>query len=205
MLRAGGAVVHVKRRRGRRPSAEAAAIRAAEAAGVSVARIAFEGIDRREGSVVGTYDLAPARPVADLLRARLLDDAGLTAALEGAVRAAAALHAAHFEHHDLYLDHVFVDPARPGAVTVIDLERLSVQRTVLGRGVVKDLAALESSLPEGVLSCRARSRFVSRYLHARGFPIRRLRGPLARRVATKAARIRAHPPKTPVGDAARPS
>ena len=100
---------------------------------------------------------------------------------------------------------MFADPRAPGTITLIDLERLSEQRSVLGHAVVKDLAALESSIPDAMLSCRERAAFVSTYLHARGFPIRRLRGPLARRVAEKSRKIRAHRPRTPVGDAARPS
>ena len=63
----GRLVVHVKRTKSRRPSAEAAAIRVGAAAGVPVPRIAFEGVDAKQGSVVGTLDLAPARPLDDLL------------------------------------------------------------------------------------------------------------------------------------------
>ena len=68
VLRAGGAVVHVKRRRGRRPSPEAAAIRAADEAGAPVARLAFEGVDRivacGDHSGAGVLDrLAQVAPV----------------------------------------------------------------------------------------------------------------------------------------------
>lgn len=205
VLAAGGLVLHVKRTKSRRPSPEAAAIRAAAAAGVPVPRIAFEGVDAREGAVVGTYDLAPARPLSDLLSRGALSEEAARAALLSLADAAAALHGARLHHHDLYLDHVWVDPASPRpAVTLIDLERLSRGHGVLGRTVVKDLAAIESSLPAGAFSCRRRARFLRAYLGARGFPARLLLGPLLRRVVRKAAAIRRHVPRTPVGEAARP-
>lgn len=204
VLSAGGLVLHVKRTKSRRPSAEAAAIRTAMEAGVPVPRIAFEGVDRTRGAVVGTYDLAPARPLRDLLAEGALSPAAADAALRSLARAAAALHGARLHHHDLYLDHVWVDPASPDpSVTLIDLERLSRGHGVLGRSVVKDLAAIEASVPAGVFSCRRRARFLEVYLGARGFPGRLLLGPLLRRVVRKAAAIRRHVPRTPVGDAAR--
>jgi hypothetical protein len=66
------------------------------------------------------------------------------------------------------------------------------------------LAAVESCLDGPTLSCRDRLRLLAHYLHARHFPSRFLLGPLARRVLRKAARIRAHAPRTPVGAAALP-
>jgi hypothetical protein len=204
VLRAGGLVVHVKRATSRRPSAEAAAIRASAAAGVPVPRIAFEGVDGKLGSIVGTVDLAPARPLDDLLAENALSEGAADAAFDALARATAALHGARLHHHDLYLNHVWADPRRPEAVTLIDLERLSHGHGVLGRTVVKDLAAIEASVPDGTLSCRRRARFLEAYLGARGFPARLLLGPLLRRVVKKAASIRRHVPRTPVGAAARP-
>jgi hypothetical protein len=205
VLRAGGDVLHVKRSKSRRSSPEAAGMAAAAAAGVPVPRLAFTGIDRRLGSVVGTFALAPARPFDDLLRERALSPAQVDAAWAALAEATARLHKANHRHRDLYLNHVFVDPTspRPG-VTLIDWERLGPHHGVLGSGVVKDLAAIESSVPDGTLSCPARARFLVAYLRGRGFPVRTLLGPLLRRVVRKAARIRAHAPRTPVGDAARP-
>jgi hypothetical protein len=206
VLTAGGLVLHVKRTKSRRPSAEAAAIRAAAQAGVPVPRIAFEGVDAKHGAVVGTHDLAPARPLDDLLAEGALVPDAAREALAALARAAAGLHGARLHHHDLYLNHVWVDPsARPATVTLIDLERLTRGHGVLGRTVVKDLAAIEASFPPGVLPCRARARFLRVYLDARGFPARLLLGPLLHRVVKKSASIRRHVPRTPVGDAARPS
>ena len=203
-LAVGGAVFHVKRRKSRRASREAAALAAARGAGVSVPTVAFEGLDPREGSVVGTGDLAPARPMDDLIREGRLVGPPLAAAFRSLAEAAAALHGARYHHHDLYLNHVYVDPAAAARVTLIDLERMTRHHGALGGGVVKDLAAIEASVPAGATSCKARARFLAHYLRARGVPVRRLLGPLMHRVVKKAAKIRDHVPKTPVGDAARP-
>ena len=202
VLRTPGACVHVKRSRRRGPSREAVALETAARAGVPVARIAFTGRARGLGSVVGTFDLAPARPLDDLLREGRLDADGATAALRATVRAAAALHAARLHHHDLYLNHVFVDPADPTRATLIDLERTTSHHGLLGRAVVKDLAAIHATIPDAAASCAARVRLLACYLEARRFPIWSLLGPLTRRVVAKAARIRAHVPRTPVGAAA---
>jgi hypothetical protein len=205
VLRAGPDVVHVKRSKSRRPSAEAAGMAEAAAAGVPVPRLAFRGLDRRLGSVVGTFALAPARPFDDLLRERALAPEQVRSAWDALADATARLHKARRRHRDLYLCHVFVDPSapRPG-VTIIDWERSDPEHGALGGGFVKDLAAIESSVPDGTLSCPARARFLVTYLRGRGFPVRTLLGPLLRRVVKKAARIRAHAPRTPVGDAALP-
>jgi hypothetical protein len=194
VLRAGGDVLFVKRSKSARPPAEAAAMREAAAAGVPVPRLAFTGVDRRLGGVVGT-----ARPFDDLLRERALAPAQADAAWLALAEAVARLHRAKRRHRDLYLNHVFVDPTspRPG-VTLIDWERMGPHHGALGGRVVKDLAAIESSVPEGTVSCLARARFLVAYLEGRGFPVRTLLGPLLRRVVAKAARIRRHVPRTPV-------
>jgi len=205
VLRVGEATFHVKRSRRRGPSREAAAIALAAAAGVPTAAIAFQGRAKAEGALVGTLDLAPARPLDDLLREGALFPLARDAAFRSLAEATAALHRGRLHHHDLYLNHVFVDPtgSRPG-VTIIDLERATTHHGLLGRAVVKDLAAIESSVPDGVLSCEGRARFLAHYLRSRHFPVRSLLGPLLRRVVRKAARIRRHLPRTPVGAAARP-
>lgn len=204
VLRAGGRVYHVKRRRGRAASREAAVLTALAEHGVPVVPLAFSGRDRAHGSVAGTPDLAPARPLDDLLREGALGPAAVDAAFRALAVATARLHDHKLHHRDLYLCHVFVDPAAPATVTWIDVERVGRHRGLLGPRVVKDLAAIESSVPDGALSCAARARWLRTYLAARRFPVRTLVGPLLRRVVRKAARIRAHVPRTPVGSAARP-
>ena len=133
VLRAGGLVVHVKRTKSRRPSAEAAAIRVSAAAGVPVPRIAFEGVDAKQGSVAGTVDLAPARPLDDLWpRARsLATDAAFEcrASGGGAPRRAAP--------PPRPLPQPRGPTTHPESVTLIDLERLSRGHGVPGCTVVR--------------------------------------------------------------------
>ncbi len=205
VLRVGADRFHVKRSRRRGPSREAAAIALARKAGVPTAMVAFAGRVKGAGSLVGTFDLAPARPLDDLLREGALSVPARDAAFRALAEATAALHRARLHHHDLYLSHVFVDPteARP-AVTLIDLERVTSHHGLLGRAIVKDLAAIEASIPDGIVSCEGRARFLAHYLRSRHFPVRSLLGPLLRRVVRKAALIRRHVPRTPVGEAARP-
>jgi hypothetical protein len=205
VLEAGGRRFVVKREKRRRLSHEARGLRAAAAAGVPVPRLAFEGRDGALGALAGTDDLGPARPLDDVLASGALDPRARRAALRSLARAAAALHGAGLHHRDLYLNHAFVDPAEPEPpVVLIDLERVGRHRGLLGRRVVKDLAAIESSTPDAVPRSD-RARLLVHYLRARGLPVRALVRPLARRVARKAARIRAHAPRTPVGEAARPA
>jgi hypothetical protein len=204
VLRVAGQVFRVKREKRSARSREARGLRLARDAGVPAARVAFEGRDPRLGSMVGTFDLGAARPLDDLLREGRLDAAARRATLAALARAAAALHEAGLHHRDLYLNHVYVDPgASSPSVVLIDLERVGRHLGVLGRWVVKDLAAVEASIPAGTLSATDRARFLVHYLRARGDAVRALAAGLGRRVARKAARIRRHVPRTPVGAAAR--
>jgi tRNA A-37 threonylcarbamoyl transferase component Bud32 len=194
-------------KRGRRarvgPPAELEGLRAAEAAGVPVPRVLAHGRDAARGEVVATEDLAPARPLDEVLRAGLLPPAGLRQLWADLAHAVARLHDAGIHHRDLYLNHVFVDPARAHPlVAVIDWDRAARHRRRLGRRVVKDLAALEASAA-ALVSPAARLRFLARYAAHRGLAraaSRRLLG----RVVRKARRIQRHVPRTPVGEAARP-
>jgi hypothetical protein len=205
LLRAGGRVFRVKRERRAGGSREAEGLRRAEAAGAPVARIAFEGRDPQHGSVVATFDLGDALPMDDALRAGRLEGPRRRGALRALARAVATLHDARLHHRDLYLNHVFVDPQRdPPTVVLIDLERVGRHRRSLGRWVVKDLAAIESSIPPGTLSRRDRARLLLLYLRERGARARGLAASLARRVARKAARLARHVPRTPVGAAGLP-
>jgi hypothetical protein len=180
---------------------EAAGLLRLKAVDVPCARIAAVGRDAALGALTLTHDLAPLVPLDDLLAGGLAPHPRdrLLAAL---ARLAARLHDARLHHADLYLNHVYADAAT-GRLALIDAERVASHRGLLGRAVVKDLAALDSSLPAS-LGAHARGRLLLRYLLARGLPARGLAAPLGRRIARKSARIRAHLPRTPVGAAARP-
>jgi hypothetical protein len=206
VLEAGGLRIHVKLcKRGRRPR-EAHGIEIARAARVPTATLAFRGHDPRHGSVTGTLDLAPARPLDDLLREGALGRVQARRAFETLADAVATLHDAGRNHRDLYLCHVFVrfEGSEP-RLAIIDLERLRKHRRLLGPRVVKDLAAVVSSIPPGTVPGQQAARFLLRYMIRRDIPRRGIYPGLMRRVRRKAARIRAHVPRTPVGDAARPA
>lgn len=205
LLEVDGLRIFVKHAKKARRPREAEALGKLAALRIATAPIAFSGVDPELGAVTGTLDLAPARPLDDLL-----DDGALDAAQQRRVADALAdlvgsLHDARLNHRDLYLCHVFVDPSesRP-TPRVIDLERLRRHRNLLGPRVVKDLAALLSSVPEGRTRELLRARFLLRYMARRRIPRRGVYAGLVRRIRRKAARIRKHVPKTPVGEAARP-
>jgi len=201
-----GRVAHVKVAKGRRRSPEADALVWARDHGLPTAPLAFSGLDPERGAFVGIEDLAPARPLDDWLREGAPQGAVRRRVLEALADAVARLHGLRHHHRDLYLNHVYVDPrADPALVAIIDWDRLGRHRRRLGRRAVKDLAALDASIPPGSVTARERLRFLARYLRAlpdAGGRARLLR--LSRRVERKAARIRAHVPRTPVGDAGRP-
>ena len=204
-LELGGSRIFVKQEKEHPESHEAAGIARARAARVPTATIAFRAADPEAGALVGTLDLAPARPFDDLLRAGALDRRTVRAVFGALADAVAALHDARLNHRDLYLCHVFVqvedDTPR---VTLIDFERLRRHRRLLGPRVVKDLAAIFASVPEGTTSRHQLMHFLLRYMRRRHIPWRGVARGLARRIRRKEARIRAHVPRTPVGEAARP-
>jgi len=201
-----GVTYHLKReKRGGDPPREARGIRRLRAAGVPTAPLSFEGVDPALGALTATSDLAPARPADDLLREGALEGAARRTFHDALARAVAALHDAGLHHRDLYLNHVYLAPERPGQISLVDLERVGRHRRRLGRRVVKDLAALCASVPDGSGGARAGVSFVARYARLRGLGGRARLARLARRVARKARRIRRHVPRTPVGPAAAPS
>ena len=174
--------------------------------GLPTAEPVFVGTAPRRGALCGFADLAPARPLDDLLREDALAWTTRRVVLLSLASAVARLHALRRHHRDLYLNHVYVDPAAEEPVAgIVDWERSGPHWRRLGRWVVKDLASLGASAPDGVITRSERMRFLAHYLRALpGADVRRDLPGLARRVERKAARIRAHVPRTPVGEAARP-
>lgn len=178
----------------------------ARADGLPTADPVFVGRVLGGGAVCGFADLAPARPLDDLLREDALDWTTRRVVLLSLASAVARLHALRRHHRDLYLNHVYVAPAAEEPVAgIVDWERSGPHWRRLGRWVVKDLAALAASTPDGTVTRSERMRFLAYYLRALpGAEVERDLLGLARRVERKAARIRAHVPRTPVGEAARP-
>ena len=104
----------------------------------------------------------------------------------------ARFHSQGYVHRDLYLSHVFFDPAVPigESLRLIDLQR--VMRPHIGhrRWMIKDLAALNFSTPTGLVSNADRLRWLTRYIEVRklGGSARRL----VYRIARKTHRIAVH-------------
>lgn len=210
VLELDGARLFVKRskprgffRRAPNPPPEAAALARLRAAGIPCARLAFSGVDRRLGALTATFDLAPARPLDDVLRERRLDAARTAALLRGVVDVVARLHDAGLALRDLYANQIFVRP-EGGEVALMDAERLVQHRGGLNRWVEKDLAGLAASVPPELLPPPLRGRMIVRYIYMRNLPISSTLRRFVARVRPWAERIRARAPRTPVGARARP-
>ena len=110
----------------------------------------------------------------------------------------AKLHGNGWYHRDLYLDHVVL--LEGGGLCLLDLGRARREEAPRERWFIKDLAALYSSAP-GVISPRARLRFLARWLKQRrgATPgLRRRRNELrrwSRVVQAKAKRLAQHAPR----------
>lgn len=186
-----GETLHVKRdaRPTRRSQAlEADGLLRLKHAGVPTAELVAAGrLPDGRGFVV-TRDLAPRRALDALLRdgALALNDEVLAAT----ARVAGLLHKGGLRHRDLYLNHFFVDPARPSDVVLIDAARvapLSKLRLLARREVGKDLAAfLYSCRPFG-LSDDGRARWLNQWHATSG-----LRPPSAWRLRAKENAIARH-------------
>ena len=172
---------------------------------VPAPEVVFVGYDPDRGAVLGTLDVSPARPVDDLLREGALSAQTQQRLLRSLAHAVADLHQRGLRHRDLYLNHVYVDPARGDPlVAIIDWDRLGTAFRALGRRTAKDLAALMSSIPADTVHGFVPLRFLVLYLRRRELRGRRRVRRFLRRVDSKVGRIRRHRPRTPVGDAARP-
>ena len=93
----------------------------------------------------------------------------LRAILEPLADLIARFHRAGYAHRDLYLSHIFFDPAAASqpSLHLIDLQRVIRPRYRAMRWVVKDLAALNFSTPADLLSRTDRMRWLTRYLGQR--------------------------------------
>ncbi len=109
----------------------------------------------------------------------------------------ARLHRLGWYHRDLYLQHLIIADGPAGApprLVLLDVGRARRDRHPRRRWLVKDLAALLHSTPDG-LGTRTRLRFLARYCDARDVHGRAARRALARDVLAKARRIASHAPR----------
>ncbi len=80
----------------------------------------------------------------------------------------ARLHAGGYIHRDLYLSHVFHDPEAPPerSLRLIDLQRVIRPSVRHRRWIVKDLAALNHSVPARLIRTVDRVRWLKHYMQA---------------------------------------
>lgn len=111
-------------------------------------------------------------------------------------RLVARFHRQGYIHRDLYLAHIFLEPAESApdgrlieGYRLIDLQRVFKPRWRRRRWVVKDLAALDYSTPADRVSRRERLRFLVRY--ARECDLFGSARALARRVGARVGRMNA--------------
>ncbi|UCC29585.1 MAG: hypothetical protein JSU86_15445 [Phycisphaerales bacterium] len=78
----------------------------------------------------------------------------------------ARFHERGYIHRDLYLSHVFYDPASPPeeSLCLIDLQRVVRPRLRHRRWIIKDLASLNFSAPGHLVSRTDRLRWLTHYL-----------------------------------------
>jgi hypothetical protein len=120
-------------------------------------------------------------------------------------------HANGLIHRDLYLSHIFFNPAQrgPGALTLIDLQRVFCPKWARRRWLVKDLASLNYSVGPELCTRADRLRWFCAYLG-----VRKLRPPDRRlayrtigktlRIARKTERRRAVGPMSSTSDSEKP-
>lgn len=107
-------------------------------------------------------------------------------------RLVARLHTCGYVHRDLYLSHVFYNPALPyeESLCLIDLQRVVHPEWPRRRWIVKELASLNFSTPSSLVSRTDRLRWLKHYAD-----VSKLDGStksLAYRVIGKTARIARH-------------
>ena len=193
----------VRARLGRAPRptpgrVEAENVRRLTAEGIDVMRLVAYGEKLHPGglleSFVLTEELAGYAPLDDFLLRRFpeqkQDRAGprdrdldrLIRQVAGVVR---RLHAAGFNHRDLYCCHFFVKEPEPGRfdIRLIDLQRVQHRHRFRRRWLIKDLAQLAWSAPWERIKCTHRMAFMRHYLGVRRLSVRDKR--LIRQVLAK--------------------
>jgi hypothetical protein len=116
----------------------------------------------KRGSYLVTQALDGCTRLVDYLGQTQFDRAakkGLISRLAGLIQ---KMHAAGFNHRDLYLCHILRDDR--GELYLVDLHRVQRRAAVPERWRVKDIAALHYSAPTGIISRTDRLRFLKIYL-----------------------------------------
>jgi len=117
---------------------------------------------RRRGSFLITEALESCTRLDDYLGQAKLAHAARVTLICRVADLIKKMHAAGFNHRDLYLCHILRDGQ--GNLYIIDLHRVQHRAAVPGRWLVKDIAALNYSALEGIISRTDRLRFLKAYL-----------------------------------------
>ncbi len=93
------------------------------------------------------------------------DHEHISALIEPAASLIRKFHNQGFVHRDLYLAHLFFDPEADieDSLSLIDLQRMIEPRTLRLRWIVKDLASLNYSAPQPLVTRTHRLRWLRRY------------------------------------------
>jgi heptose I phosphotransferase len=157
---------------------EARNARALAACGIPVMRVVACGDklhdDGRFESFLLTEELAGYSELEGFLRSRFAaaetrTDPDLARLLVQVADIARRFHAAGYNHRDFNCYHFLVKELSPGRIDVrlIDLQRVQHRRWLRRRWIVKDLAQLASTAPEGCIRCREKVAFLRQYLGVR--------------------------------------
>lgn len=134
-------------------------------------------------------ELPQAIELRSCLRAARGDTPQRTWLIQAVAKAIARLHAAGFTHPDLYAKHIFIN-IEQHSIRLIDFQRTCSPRALSWNERWHDLAALDASLSERLVSSHDRLTFLTTYLRASGpgTPGR----PLLRQAITAVTRRTAH-------------
>jgi len=116
-------------------------------------------------------------------------DRDLARLIRQVAQIARKLHAAGYNHRDLYCCHFFIKEMMPGRfdIKLIDLQRVQHRRRFRRRWLVKDLAQLAWSATRPEISCAQKMAFMRHYLGVRRLRPRDKR--FIRRVLSKQRRM----------------
>jgi heptose I phosphotransferase len=117
---------------------------------------------RQRGSYLITHALDGCTKLDDYLGQAKLTPRAKAELISSLADVIQKMHAAGFNHRDLYLCHILRDEA--GKLYIVDLHRVQRRARVPERWLVKDIAALNYSAPAGIISRTDRLRFLKAYL-----------------------------------------
>ena len=191
-----GSVLHRKRPRSK-ARLEWDALVEFTRAGLNVPRAVALGVRRKGLAVRESFlileGITDGRPLSDLFRQweGRTDPPRKSAVLDAIADTTRRIHDAGLVHPDLYSKHVLVGNGSPPEVFLLDVQRSRRYRRLTRARLVRDLAALNVTLPWRAVSRADRWRFMLRY--ARGRLDRTATRRLANAVEARSTRMARRP------------